>query len=573
MGVRALLVSPEMPPTYWSMRYALPFLGRKAAFPPLGLLTVAAMLPSDWDLRLVDLNVEPLSRRDVEAADLILTSSMLVQRPSLERLLAFCGPFGKPIVAGGPYPTQCHGVIQGVDHFVLGEAEVNLPPFLRDFAEGRALACYDDRAHPDLAGTPPPRYDLARRDRYVGAALQYSRGCPHACEFCDIVELFGHTPRTKSAAQFLRELDQLYGGGWRGSLFIVDDNFIGNRREVRDLLPALTEWQAQRGFPFSLFTEASLDLADDGALMDAMVDAGFNMVFVGLETPDQGTLAAVHKRQNCHADLLDSVKAIQAKGLEVSGGFILGFDQDREDIFDRQIRFIQAAAIPTAMVGLLTALPGTRLAERLSEEGRLLEMSSGGNNTHDLALNFVPRMEAARLRLGYMRVIEAIYTPRPYFRRCLQLITRMKAAKVSRRRIRFMEVRAFLHSLVRQSFSRYAAAYWTYLVKALVTRPRMVAEIIAMAIKGHHFFTITEHLSVLERFKARLDRLQQDMEAWTTSRPRDSRAQVDRVLRRAQAWCRRVPPELRAHAESALDAFRSRLEGRLAESGSPGEEP
>lgn len=573
MGVRALLVSPEMPPTYWSMRYALPFLGRKAAFPPLGLLTVAAMLPSDWDLRLIDLNVESLPRQEIEAADLILTSAMLVQRPSLERLLAECRSYGKPIVAGGPYPTRCHEAIEGVDHFVLGEAEANLPPFLRDFARGAALACYDDRAHPDLAGTPPPRYDLARRDLYVGAALQYSRGCPHACEFCDIVELFGHTPRTKAVPQFLRELDRLYDGGWRGSLFIVDDNFIGNRREVRGLLPELTRWQTRRGFPFSLFTEASLDLAADGELMDAMVDAGFNMVFVGLETPDQGTLAAVHKRQNCHADLLDSVRAIQAKGLEVSGGFILGFDQDQEDIFDRQIRFIQAAAIPTAMVGLLTALPGTRLAERLSAEGRLLEMSSGGNNTHDLALNFVPRMEAAHLRRGYMRVIEAIYTPRPYFRRCLQLIARMKAAKVSRRRIRFMEVRAFLHSLVRQSFSRYAAAYWSYLVKALVTRPRMASEIIAMAIKGHHFFTITEHLRVLERFKARLDHLQQDMEAWTTSRPRDSGAQVARMLGRAQSWCHRVPPELRAQAEHCLEAFRSKVERRLSESICSGDEP
>ncbi|HJW08378.1 MAG TPA: cobalamin-dependent protein, partial [Holophagaceae bacterium] len=248
--MKALLVYPEIPPTYWSMRYALPFLGRKAAFPPLGLLTVAAMLPADWELRLIDLNVEPITRQDVEAADMVFMSAMLIQRASFDEVVALCQEADRPLVAGGPYPTSCHARIHGVDHFVLGEAEVNLPPFLADLANGCAAACYRDPARPDITRTPVPRFDLVDRGLYAGAVLQYSRGCPFHCEFCDIVELFGHRPRTKTPEQFLAEMDALYDGGWRGPLFIVDDNFIGNRIQVRALLPEIARWQARRGHPF-----------------------------------------------------------------------------------------------------------------------------------------------------------------------------------------------------------------------------------------------------------------------------------------------------------------------------------
>jgi radical SAM superfamily enzyme YgiQ (UPF0313 family) len=562
MGTKALLVYPEMPPTYWSMRYALPFLGRKASLPPLGLLTVAGMLPPDWDLRLVDLNVGPLARQEVEAADLVLTSAMLVQRPSLEKLSALCREVGRPLVAGGPFPTSCHEQIEGVAHFVLGEAEVNLPPFLADFQLGQAKPCYGNLSHPDLAGTPPPRFDLVDRRDYAGAALQFSRGCPHHCEFCDIVELFGHRPRTKRPTQFLAELDLLYDQGWRGSLFVVDDNFIGNRSEVRRLLPELTRWQAERQTPFSLYTEASLDLAADEPLMEAMVQAGFNMVFVGLETPDHATLAAIGKGQNSRADLLSSVRAIQARGLEVTGGFIVGFDGDREDIFDRQIRFIQEAAIPTAMVGLLTALPKTRLHTRMVAEGRLRALSPGGNNTHDLDMNFLPRMNADVLRAGYQRILAELYRPSRYFARCLTLLRRLKPRKGASRRVRLPEVRAFLHSLLRQTFSRYGLAYWSYLLRALCVRPRMASEIVTMAVKGHHFFTITRSLLELERFRARLEQSRQELEdrlrgalqgnasalaAWTTRR--------DRLLHLARTRCERLNPDFKGAALRALEDF------------------
>lgn len=494
MGVKALLIYPEMPTTFWSMRFALSFLGRKATLPPLGLLTVAALLPADWELRVLDMNVNPLRPGDLDGVDLVLVSAMLVQRASFEQVVALCRAAGKPVVAGGPYPTSCFEAIEGVDHFVLGEAEVNLPPFLADYANGVAKPLYRDPAHLDITDTPPPRYDLIDRLAYAGAALQYSRGCPNHCEFCDIVELFGHRSRTKTPGQILAELDRLYETGWLGSLFIVDDNFIGNRAEVRRLLPELARWQRERGLPFTFFTEASLDLAADEGLMDGMVEAGFNMVFVGIETPDTGTLDAIAKHQNTRSDMLTSVRTLQAKGLEVAGGFILGFDEDKPDIFDRQIAFIQEAGIPTAMVGLLTALPRTRLHRRLLAEGRLLGTTSGGNNTHDLNLNFWPRMDPALLREGYLRVLEHLYTPRNYFTRCLNLIRRLKHGKASCRRVEAMEIRACLHSLVRQTFSRYGLAYWSYLLKALALRPRMAAEVIALAVKGHHYITLTQGL-------------------------------------------------------------------------------
>ncbi len=491
MSVRALLVYPELPPTYWSMTYALPFVGKKASIPPLGLLTVASLLPADWEVTLVDMNVERLRESAVSAADLVLTSSMIVQRESHERVVRLCNRLGTPVVAGGPYPSSGHERIEGVSHFVLDEAEVTLPLFLADLAEGRAQRLYRATSRPDLALTPPPRFDLVRLKRYSTMALQYSRGCPHSCEFCDIVELFGHRPRTKGADQFLLELTLLYDTGWRGSVFVVDDNFIGNVRDVKALLPRLAAWQRARDYPFGLFTEATLGLAEDPELMDQMTAAGFNMVFVGIETPVPETLASVGKRQNLRSDMLASVRTIQRKGMEVSAGFILGFDSDPGDIFDRQIRFIQESGIPSAMVSLLTALPGTQLYSRLQREGRLAGESGGGNNTHDLRLNFVPRMDARELLEGYKRVLSEIYAPDRYFSRCLDLLRSVTPHRTSTRKVTVTEVRAFLLSLLRQTFSSYSWAYWKYLVRGLIARPRMLAETVTMAVKGHHFFRMT----------------------------------------------------------------------------------
>jgi len=571
MGLDALLVYPEMPPTYWSMKYALRFIGKKASFPPLGLLTIAAMLPEDWNLTLVDMNVERLTEEAVAAADVVFVSAMIVQKESLDRVVRLCQRYGKTVVAGGPYPTSCHERIEGVDHFVLDEAEVTLAPFLADFAAGRAERVYRDAAKPDLALTPVPRFDLARRKKYSSMALQFSRGCPHSCEFCDIIELFGRKPRTKPPARFLAELTALYQEGWRGSLFVVDDNFIGNKREVLSLLPQVASWQQERDYPFTLFTEATLGLAEDERLMDLMVSAGFNMVFLGIETPDLCTLESVGKTQNLRSDMLAGVRRIQGKGMEVSGGFILGFDTDPEDIFDRQIDFIQKAGIPTAMVGLLTVLPGTRLGRRLQAEGRLTE-NSAGNNTHDLRLNFVPKMDARTLLSGYKRVLAEIYRPERYFDRCLKLLRSLKMHRTSHRRVKVTELRAFAFSLLRQTFSRYSFAYWKFLVKGFFARPLMLAETVTMAVKGHHYFEMTRNVLEVDRFRQRLDELARSFEERVRSvradevglRIAELRRYRNRVMARAHARYRGIPKDFRVYAEDAIASFQARVDELIA---------
>jgi len=572
LGLKVLLVYPEMPPTYWSMRYALPFIGKKAVFPPLGLLTVAAMLPEDAEVSLVDLNVAPLRDAALVAADLVFISAMIVQKDSMAQVIRRCNALGKPVVAGGPYPTSCHEQIQGVAHFVLNEAEVTLPLFLQDYARGEAKPLYASTEKPDLTHTPPPRFGLVRRKDYAEMALQFSRGCPFDCEFCDIIELFGRRPRTKTPAQFLHELDLLYHEGWRGPLFLVDDNFIGNRREVRALLSELIPWQQKHHHPFSFFTEASLDLAADEPLMDQMVQAGFNMVFLGIETPDPCALKAAGKQQNLKADMLASIQKIQRKGMEVSGGFIVGFDSDAGDIFERQVRFIQEAGIPTAMVGLLTALPRTRLHRRLAAEGRLTGDSGGGNNTHDLRLNFLPKMEPRKLIDGYKRILAEIYHPDRYFERCLRLLKTLKPHRATRRQLHVMELRAFLRSLVVQTFSRYGWAYWRFLVQGFFARPLMVPETVTLAVKGHHFFKMTRSLLELERFKATLQDLVQAFEARLQAvtaqefpqRLAELKRRRDQALAQMQARYQRLPRDFRAYADEAVAAFRATLEERLA---------
>ncbi len=564
MRLRALLVYPEMPPTYWSMKYALPFLGKKATIPPLGLLTVAALLPEEYEVRLVDMNVEPLTEAAVAAADLVLTSSMLVQKDSLEKVIALSRRLGKKVVAGGPYPTSCHERIEGVDHFVLNEAETTLPRFLADLEKGRPERVYADATKPDITRSPAPRFDLIRRKRYSTMALQFSRGCPHTCEFCDIIEIFGRTPRTKTPGQFLNELTLLHEAGGRGSLFVVDDNFIGNVREVKKLLPELAAWQEERSFPFAFFTEATLRLAEDEELMGQMVQAGFNMVFAGVETPDRKTLESAGKTANLRGDLLSSVRRIQAHGLEVSAGFIVGFDTDSEDIFDRQIRFIQGSGIPAAMVSLLTALPRTQLYRRLQKEGRLTGESSGGNNTHDLRLNFVPRMDLAKLIAGYKRVLSEIYKPDRYFDRCLDLLRSMKPHRASARRVTFTELRAFVLSFALQSFSPYFWAYWKFLIRGFLARPRMIGESVTMAVKGHHFFKMTRNVLEVDRFNRLLEDLARSFGERARSVPASGirekgaelRAQRDRLLAGVQARYRKLHKDFRVYAEDALAEFR-----------------
>ncbi len=419
--MKVLLVNPEFPDTYWSFRHALPFEGKRCAFPPLGLLTVSALLPKSWERRLVDLNVGKLKTSDIEWADMIFATGMLAQKESLHLVVKRCKKLGKRVVLGGPYVTSTIEDLPDADHIFLGEAETTLPEFVKDLERGEAKRSYKAPERPPLSITPIADFALADLKRYSAMSVQYSRGCPFSCEFCDIIEIYGRVPRTKSIPQMLSEFDALLALGWRGTLFIVDDNFIGNKKNVRLLLPALAEWQKKHDYPFSLLTEASVNLADDADLLDDMRDAGFRRVFLGIETPVEESLKEAQKTQN-RGNLLESVRRIQSYGMEVMAGFIVGFDNDPDDIFERQIRFIRESAIPLAMVGLLNALPDTQLWRRLEREGRLLGEASGNNTV--CTLNFVTKMDPARLVAGYQSIMRTIYKPSEYYQRALDSLKR-----------------------------------------------------------------------------------------------------------------------------------------------------
>jgi len=554
----ALLVYPRFPPSYWGFQYAIELMGKRSAMPPLGLLTVAALFPAHYRLRLVDTNVAELTDQDLDWADLVLTSSMVVQRRSLEEVIARCNRRGKPIVVGGPHPTSFADQITGADFYVLDEVEETFPGFLADWEAGRARRVDRPEEKPSIALAPVPRFDLLDLDAYSSMALQFSRGCPFNCEFCDITKLFGRVPRTKSNPQMLAELDALYDLGWRGPVFLVDDNFIGNRREALRLLPEIAAWQRERAYPFDLFTEASVNLARHEPLMDAMVDAGFSMVFLGIESPNPAALERTRKSQNVRRGdddyLLHAVRTIQQKGLEVSGGFILGLDDDGPEVFDAQIAFIQEAGIPRAMVGLLSALRGTDLHARLEAEGRLLGEASGNNV--EIALNFRPQLEPQVLIDGYRRVLAALYEPnlKSYFARCWTLVSNLGPGVAGRRR-RFETAKllALLRSLRRQLLSRQAPAYAGFLLRTLLRRPRRLGLAIRLAIMGLHFETYTSQILAAHDFSttARADYARAEREAIAAAgggaeRQATLRSHADRALRRLRRLSRRLRPELRA---------------------------
>ena len=364
--LRILLVYPEFPDTFWSFKHALKFVRKKAGAPPLGLLTVAAMLPPEWEKRLVDLNVTNLTEKDLKWADYVFVSAMVVQRESAHAVIQRCKSAGAKVVAGGPLFTMEYEQFPDVDYFVLNEAEATLAPFLEDLEQGQARRVYSSTEYPDIHQTPVPLWRLAKLKYYDTVSIQFSRGCPFSCDFCNVTAMLGHRPRTKTAVQIIAELDSLYAQGWRKSIFFVDDNFIGNKKQIKsEVLPALIEWRkGKSGMPFN--TEASINLADDPVLLKLMTQAGFDTVFVGIETPNEDSLIECSKNQNKGRDLVESVKRLQRAGLQVQGGFIVGFDSDTPSIFQQQIDFIQKSGIVTAMVGLLQAPPGTRLHERLS---------------------------------------------------------------------------------------------------------------------------------------------------------------------------------------------------------------
>jgi radical SAM superfamily enzyme YgiQ (UPF0313 family) len=487
-----LLVCPQYPDTYWSFKHALKFVSKKAAHIPLGLITVASMLPHEWNKRLVDLNTSSLHDSDITWADYVFISAMAVQSASVKSIIARCIHLNVKIVAGGPLFTEEPELFNMVDHLVLNEAEITLPPFLEDLKKGKPEKIYRAHEFADISCTPVPDFSLLALEHYNTASIQYSRGCPYNCEFCDITALYGRQVRTKTPQQITGELNALLNLGWKGGVFIVDDNFIGNRNKLKtEILPSVIDWMETNRYPFSFTTEASINLADDPELMQMMVKAGFCQVFIGIETPEESSLTSCNKLQNKKRDLIDSVKAIQHSGMEVSAGFIVGFDTDPPNIFQRQIDFIQKSGIITAMVGLLNAPKLSNLYKRLHSEGRILS-SFSGNNT-DFSMNFKPVMDTKLLFDGYKKILHEIYSSKAFYQRALTFLKQYNPPILLRRRITFKQFRAFLRSVLYLGLlKRPRRYYWNLILWSLFRKPAIFSMAVTYSIYGYHFQKVFE---------------------------------------------------------------------------------
>jgi radical SAM superfamily enzyme YgiQ (UPF0313 family) len=455
-------------------------------------LTVASLLPVEWEKRLVDLNLSPLTTKDLQWADYVFLGGMSVQEESARTVIACCNEAGTKVVAGGPLFTARHGEFHGVDHFVLNEAEITLPLFLDDLRYGKPKHLYSTQDWADLATTPLPMWELIDRRKYATMNIQYSRGCPYDCEFCDITVLYGRLPRTKSTAQVIAEMDALYRSGWRGHLFFVDDNFIGNRVKLKnDVLPRIIRWMEEKQYPFSLGTEASLNLSDDRVLLELMARAGFEEVFVGIETPNKESLEECKKIPNKGRDLISSVKILQKAGLQVQGGFIVGFDSDPPTIFDTLIHFIKESGIVVAMVGLLNAPVNTRLYNRMEREKRLLKGFTGDNT--DFSMNFIPKMDREALVEGYRKILATIYSPKEYYQRVTHFLKDHDPLRLGGTRLQVAHLRALLKSMLLLGvIGKERFYYWKLFFWSLIRRPRHFSTAVTLAIYGFHFRRVFE---------------------------------------------------------------------------------
>lgn len=498
--MKVLLVYPEYPDTFWSYSYALKFISKKAANPPLGLLTVAAMLPAGWEKRLVDMNVRKLEDRDLLWADYVFLSAMSIQKESVKKVLGRCKAIGVKVVAGGPLFTQDYEEFGDVDHLVLNEAEITLQPFLDDIREGRSRHLYTSDEWADVTAAAIPLWELINLKHYATMNIQYSRGCPFDCEFCNITSLYGRVPRTKGREQVIAELEKLYTLGWRGGVFFVDDNFIGNKTKLKkEILPSIIEWIERKRYPFTFATEASINLADDEDLMRMMVRSQFDTVFVGIESPNEESLIECTKIPNKNRDLIASVRKIQSFGLQVQAGFIVGFDKDPVSIFERMIGFIQESRIATAMVGLLNAPRGTKLYERLDKENRLVKAATGDNT--DLSMNFIPKMSYEGLISGYKKIIDTIYSPKHYYARVKEFLSDYSPTQKKVFHMRSSYLKAAVKTVfILGIIGKERFYYWKLFFWSLFRKPRLFPLALTFSIYGFHFRKIFEqHFRMIER--------------------------------------------------------------------------
>ncbi len=484
---KILLVYPDSPKTFWGFSYALKFISKKSTFPPLGLITIAAMLPDTWEKKLVDMHTTTLKDKDILWADYVFISAMVIQKDSARTVIDRCKALGVKTVAGGPLFTCEPSEFDDVDHLLMYEGELTVPEFLEDLEKGNPKHIYTANGWADLSQTPVPAWDLVDIRNYATLNIQYSRGCPFNCEFCNVTTLFGHAPRTKSTEQVLHELDVIYQKGWKGGVFFVDDNFIGNRKKLKeDVLPRLIQWMEKRKYPFTFITEVSINLSDDEELMKLMAKAGFDSVFVGIETVSEESLAECNKHQNKNRDLVECVRKMQRFGLQVQGGFIVGFDSDNPTIFKRMIDFIQDSGIVTAMVGLLNAPKGTQLYQRMMDEGRI-SSSFTGNNT-DLSINFTPKMDLNALINGYNQIIHTIYSPKHYYERVMNFLKEYQPVQFKLPRFGLNEFVALLKANFYFGFlGRERKYYWKLFFWSLFKRPNVFRLAITLSIYGYHF--------------------------------------------------------------------------------------
>jgi radical SAM superfamily enzyme YgiQ (UPF0313 family) len=488
------LIYPEFPDTFWSFKHALKFIRKRSSAPPLGLLTIAALLPRDWSVKLVDVNIRKLRQKDLDWADMAFISAMTVQRDSSKEIIARCRAADVKVVLGGPLFTTEPENFAEADYLVLNEGEITLPQFLRDLSESSEKPIYTTECYAEMQHSPTPRWELINLNDYASMSIQYSRGCPFNCEFCNVTALLGHRMRLKTSQQILAELDGLYQAGWRKGVFFVDDNLIGNKKALKeDLLPALIEWRKdKKGMTFN--TEASINLADDQQLMQMMVAAGFNKVFIGIETPDEDNLAECNKKQNLNRDLVADIHRIQHAGMQVQGGFIVGFDNDNPTTFQRLTDFIQRSGIVTAMVGILQAPTGTQLYERLEKAGRILKNMSGDNV--DGSTNIIPKMNIDLLKQRYKDLLNHLYSPSMYYQRVKTFLQEYELPKVNVH-IDLPMIRQNLHAFIRSIFQlgifgKERGQYWKLFFWTLFKKPSLFPLAIEFSIYGYHFRKINE---------------------------------------------------------------------------------